>query len=51
LYKGKITQRVSIDQRPAIVDDKSRFTCIAQLPFKQSEVVADALIEILRPYK
>jgi IS30 family transposase len=78
LYKGKITQRVSINQRPAIVDDKSRigdweadlmlggqgggalltvverksrFTCMARLPSKQSEVVADALIEILRPYK
>lgn len=77
-YKGKITQRVSIDQRPSIVDDKSRigdweadlmlggqgggalltvverksrFTCIARLPSKQSEVVAEALIEILRPYK
>ena len=23
-YKGKITQRVSIDQRPSIVDEKSR---------------------------
>ena len=34
-----------------VVERKSRFTCIARLPSKQSEVVAEALIEILRPYK
>ena len=77
-YKGKITQRVSIDQRPSIVDEKSRigdweadlmlggqgggalltvverksrWTCMARLPSKQSEVVAEALINLLRPYK
>lgn len=77
-YKGKIIQRVSIDQRPSIVDDKSRigdweadlmlggqgggalltvverksrWTCMARLPSKQSEVVAEALINLLRPYK
>ena len=34
-----------------VVERKSRFACIARLPSKQSEVVAEALIEILRPYK
>jgi IS30 family transposase len=34
-----------------VVERKSRFTCIARLPSKQSEVVTEALIEILRPYK
>jgi len=77
-YKGTITQRVSIDQRPSIVDEKSRigdweadlmlggqgggalltvverksrWICMTRLPSKQSEVVAEALINVLRPYK
>lgn len=34
-----------------IVERKSRWTCMARLPSKQSEVVAEALINLLRPYK
>ena len=34
-----------------IVERKSRWTSMARLPSKQSEVVAEALINLLRPYK
>ena len=34
-----------------VVERKSRWTCMARLPSKQSEVVAEALINLLRPYK
>ena len=34
-----------------VVERKSRWTCMARLPSKQSEVVAEALINVLWPYK
>ena len=34
-----------------VVERKSRWTCMARLPSKQSEVVAEALINLLRPSK
>ena len=34
-----------------VVERKSRWTCMARLPSKESEAVADALINVLRPYK
>ena len=35
----------------SVVERKSRWTCMARLPSKQSEVVAEALINVLWPYK
>ena len=76
--RGQIPNRVSIDERPEIVDSKerigdwetdtvigkkhkgalvtaverkTRFTCIRFVPNKQADVVAKALVDILRPYK
>ena len=34
-----------------VVERKSRWICMTRLPSKQSEVVAEALINVLRPYK
>lgn len=76
--RGQIKGRVSIDERPAIVDAKkrlgdweidtiigknhkgallsiverkSKFTLIRKLPKKQADLVAEAAINLLQPYK
>jgi len=76
--RGQIPDRVSIDQRPAIVDSKERigdweldtvigknhkgalvtavervtkFTCIKYVPNKTAELVSQALIKMLYPYR
>jgi len=76
--RGQIPDRVSIDQRPAIVDSKERigdwevdtvigknhkgalvtavervtkFTCIQYVPNKTAELVSQALIKMLYPYR
>jgi IS30 family transposase len=76
--RGQIKGRVSIDERPAIVDAKNRlgdweidtiigknhkgallsiverkskFTLIRKLPKKQADLVAEAAIDLLQPYK
>lgn len=76
--RGKIKGRVSIDDRPAIVDAKkrlgdweidtiigknhkgallsivdrkSKFTLIRELPKKRADLVAEATINLLKPYK
>jgi len=76
--RGQIPNRTSIDERPAVVDNKERvgdwevdtiigqnhkgalvtaverkfkFCCIAHVPRKEAELVAQALIDMLMPYK
>jgi IS30 family transposase len=76
--RGQIPDRVSIDDRPEIVDTKERigdwevdtmigknhkgvlvtaverkakFTCIGQAPKKTKELVSEALIDMLSPFK
>ena len=76
--RGRIKDRISIDERPAIVESKervgdweidtiigknhkgvllslverkSKFTLIGKLPKKQADLVAEATIELLNPYK
>lgn len=76
--RGQIVDRVSIDERPSIVDTKkrlgdweidtvigkrhkgvlltiverkSKFTLIKKLPKKQADMVAEAAIDLLNPYK
>jgi len=77
-WRGKIKGRVSIDNRPAIVDAKkrigdweidtiigknhkgallsivdrkSKFTLIKELPKRRADLVAEATIHLLQPYK
>jgi len=76
--RGQIKDRVSIDERPAIVDKKERigdweidtiiganhqgalvsaverksnFSCIDFVPKKEAELVANAIVQMLAPYK
>jgi len=76
--RGQIKDRISIDERPDIVDRKQRigdweidtvigknhqgalvtaverkshFTCIEYVPKKEAELVTNAIIKILEPYK
>ena len=76
--RGQIPNRTSIDERPAVVDNKERvgdwevdtiigknhkgalvtaverkfkFCCIAHVPRKEADLVAQALIDMLMPYK
>ncbi len=76
--RGQIPDRVSIDERPAIVDTKkrigdweidtmigknhkgilltiverkSKLTLIQKLPSKHAELVTDAMVDLLSPYK
>jgi len=76
--RGQIPNRTSIDERPAVVDNKKRvgdwevdtiigknhkgalvtaverkfkFCCIAHVPRKEADLVAQALIDMLMPYK
>ena len=76
--RGQIPNRISIDKRPDIVNNKERtgdwetdtiigknhkgalvtaverktkFTCIAHVPQKEAELVARALIKMMKPYK
>ena len=75
--RGQIPHRVSIDQRPAIVDKKTRvgdweldtiigknhkgaivtaverktkFTCMRHVPTREANVVAGAIIDMLKPF-
>lgn len=77
-HRGQIPNRVSIDERPAIVDSKERvgdweidtvigknhkgafvtaverktkYSCIRHVPRKEAALVAEALIEMLSPFK
>jgi IS30 family transposase len=49
--RGQIRGRVSIDDRPAIVEMKSKFTLIRKIPKKRADLVAEASIDLLNPYK
>ncbi len=76
--RGQIPNRISIDERPAVVANKERvgdwevdtiigqnhkgalvtaverklkFCCIAHVPRKEAELVSQALIDMLMPYK
>jgi len=76
--RGKIPNRVSIDDRPGVVEERSRigdwegdtiigkghsgaivslvdrrsrYTLLRQLPSKHAEPVRDAIIDLLRPFK
>jgi len=75
--RGQIPRRVSIDQRPPLVDEKTRvgdweldtivgknhkgaivtaverktkFTCMRLVPTREANVVADAIIDMLKPF-
>jgi IS30 family transposase len=77
-HRGQIKDRISIDQRPQIVDEKERigdweidtiigknhkgalvsaverksqYTCISHVPRREAELVAEAIVEMLSPYK
>ena len=77
-HRGQIKDRISIDERPAIVDNKERigdweidtvsganhqgalvtaverksnFSCISFVKKKQAELVSNAIVEMLMPYK
>ena len=77
-HRGQIPNRVSIDERPTVVDSKERvgdweidtvigknhkgafvtaverktkYSCIGHVPRKEAALVAEALIEMLSPFK
>jgi len=49
--RGRILGRRSIHDRPAVVNDKSRFYVTQKVASKQSTVVVNALVNMLQPFK